>query len=853
MLIRKVELSMNREETLERLSSEISCVQKLLDTKYSEVIEISYQQKLREILKKMTFFQEKLKNNTFEISIVGLEKSGKSTFANAFMGNDVLPTKDARCTYTATSIRFGTENDAQVDFYSDAQFNEEFHRKLNLLGIENPQHWSEWSKELLDKETEQLPPLRSEQKNIYNDILEIITNRSSIQNLIGSESLHFVNHELETEVKEYIENPAKALAVKEIVIRSDKLSAMRNAIIYDVPGFDSPTQLHKDQTRAWMKKSDAVILIVNADRPSFNDSLVQFFESVDKDDDGISIGEKLFVFANRADIATTLQDNLQRIREELQNYRIMPTALIAQRLTAGSARARIELDNGNTQSAILQSLKEKGLAGDGIDTIRSLLEDYNNTVRLQVMQQRIANLKENVLALFSELRQENQIDGNSSIELQMDNLVDELKRTARQRIHNALAECRTQIVQQCKENKPITDKVRKNAIQSIDPVRYQITEDEIRRAQYEELSGAGVLERFDASIRDSKFTAMYEEFIDNVVHLAVEEYRESEKQILTAFESGLEVTPSHPFFKELEKALKKYISEQCGKIAPEGYYNSLIRRYSRSLFEILISTPFGNIARYKKFDDDRRNFYSISLFTDEENPQIQPDKQSMHYQILFHQQINSNNDPQSNSLNDAIVKVESVTNEVIAVNSPLYHNLQNFCEKHPNNALAELDTLLAQLPPVETADANAIPFFAIQENPAVTKLNQLLEHALQESPNSAESQLTERAYAQFFQNYRKTIEKIPSEFNQDVCILKNILNEQVMNAVSIEIPFLDLVKQDIISLQKSLETAAFTSFINMEKAHILEEKYNQLNAENENRKRRLEIIREIDRILAAED
>ena len=32
---------MNREETLERLSSEISCVQKLLDTKYSEVIEIS--------------------------------------------------------------------------------------------------------------------------------------------------------------------------------------------------------------------------------------------------------------------------------------------------------------------------------------------------------------------------------------------------------------------------------------------------------------------------------------------------------------------------------------------------------------------------------------------------------------------------------------------------------------------------------------------------------------------------------------------------------------------------------------------------------------------------------------------
>ena len=73
------------------------------------------------------------------------------------------------------------------------------------------------------------------------------------------------------------------------------------------------------------------------------------------------------------------------------------------------------------------------------------------------MQQRIANLKENVLALFSELRQENQIDGNSSIELQMDNLVDELKRTARQRIHNALAECRTQIVQHERETSQYTE------------------------------------------------------------------------------------------------------------------------------------------------------------------------------------------------------------------------------------------------------------------------------------------------------------------------------------------------------------------------------------------------------------
>ncbi len=394
MYLHKSDISMNREETLAKLNSEIECVQNLLGTQYNEVIGVSRQQKLKSILNKMTNFHKKIKNNTFEISIVGLEKSGKSTFANAFIGNDILPSKDARCTYTATSIRFGSENVAKIEFYSDEQFDEDFHRKLELIGISDTRSWSEWTVNQLEQEIQKNASINSEQNNIVHDIAEILENKNSIQNLLGKSTLSFSGDELETEVREYIENPAIALAVKEIIIHSDKLSAMPNAILYDVPGFDSPTQLHKDQTRTWMKKSDAVILIVNADRPSFNDSLVKFFESVDKDDDGISIGEKLFVFANRADVATTLNENLQRIREELRNYRIMPSDLIQERLIAGSAKARLELNKGNESSSVLQSLREKGINSDGIDVIRNNLEIYNDTVRLSVMQQRIQKLRQ---------------------------------------------------------------------------------------------------------------------------------------------------------------------------------------------------------------------------------------------------------------------------------------------------------------------------------------------------------------------------------------------------------------------------------------------------------------------------
>lgn len=36
---------------------------------------------------------------------------------------------------------------------------------------------------------------------------------------------------------------------------------MRELIIYDVPGFDSPTQLHKEQAAKFMKDSEVVVLV----------------------------------------------------------------------------------------------------------------------------------------------------------------------------------------------------------------------------------------------------------------------------------------------------------------------------------------------------------------------------------------------------------------------------------------------------------------------------------------------------------------------------------------------------------------------------------------------------------------
>ncbi len=61
-------------------------------------------EKIEKILEKNKKYLHKLKSNEFEIAIVGLEKAGKSTFANALIENYILPSAPERCTFTATKL-----------------------------------------------------------------------------------------------------------------------------------------------------------------------------------------------------------------------------------------------------------------------------------------------------------------------------------------------------------------------------------------------------------------------------------------------------------------------------------------------------------------------------------------------------------------------------------------------------------------------------------------------------------------------------------------------------------------------------------------------------------------------------
>ena len=133
--------SSERELYIRKLDFQISGMTELLNPKFQDIISQSKATEINKLLNKAKKLKTKLSNNEFEIAIIGLEKAGKSTFANALMGNDILPSMEPRCTYTSTSIRYGENDYAEIIFFSRDEFNKKLIDNLVTMGIEHAENY----------------------------------------------------------------------------------------------------------------------------------------------------------------------------------------------------------------------------------------------------------------------------------------------------------------------------------------------------------------------------------------------------------------------------------------------------------------------------------------------------------------------------------------------------------------------------------------------------------------------------------------------------------------------------------------------------------------------------------------
>lgn len=630
-----------KKDTIEKLGIQKSSINNILEMKGYSLITEEIRAELLKKLNETETILRKLEKNEFEIAIVGLEKSGKSSFCNALIENALLPTDEQRCTYTSTCIDFRDEDKAVVEFYTEQEFEKDFQDKLKKLGVKNSETYK-ISYMTESKYQELYEDVDTEKKKLYDasihqELCDILKYKSELYTSLGHDPISFEGERLNLpEFKDYIVKPCKAMAVKEVRISSSLLSKMPNVRIYDVPGFNSPTEMHRIQTRNKMFSADAIILIANADTPSITADLLKIFK--DSDDDGTVLAQKLFVFENKADRSNKLEHNIEQIFYEWQEkYKILSDH---SRFFFGSSNARLQsigkLDPDDTNDYCksilerLESLSSKhseikknasGENGFGVIALRKALESYNANERFNVLKGRINRyqneldkLLENILAGIDPDEADEFGNANTA---EVMSLLREFKYKAEKELNNYRENHKMEIFR----DKPLSNDLVQYIEKYVNSDNYAAFIDEKLDEAKKELniivaneSGNLSLGKVESKVRDKIFSEMYEKDFITKMNTIVSDFHEENKEcILAIIMNALGVKKDSQIYDRIKKEIISDLEAEIDFGLSSNHYQSLIERYSRDIYEILIEESYSP-DRYNRFYESIESYFSMSVY-----------------------------------------------------------------------------------------------------------------------------------------------------------------------------------------------------------------------------------------------
>lgn len=609
-----------RKDYIEKLKNIIDGIDKINAMRNTRIIDAKMQSELEKKKRDAQKFLKKLEQREFEIAVVGLEKAGKSSFSNAILEIDVLPTADARCTYTSTCIRAGESDRATIRFFSVDEFNGEFCDKLKTMGIENV---SAYTYNTLSKDTylrlfEALPERdqREYTDSVNQDVLDIIQNRDILSQYIGHADKQYIGSELDSdEFKDFIRKPEKAIAAKEIVIESTKFNSMKNAVMYDVPGFDSPTAMHKQQTLSKMRDVDAIIMVANAKAPSLRGTEISIFK--ENDLDGALLSEKLFVFENKVDMINdtkALEENKATAwKEWIEIRKIMDRK---DRIIFGSAIAYLGEKLGKVGLDARAKMDELEMPY-GVDELKKELEKYYEKERFVVLKKRIDSIISTLQEMFRDLKAEKKVSSsNGDLEITA-RLFFEIM-NSRNLIQSDLKILKESINEKERELK-LSKAIDAKISELVTVENCKITEEELKET-HRDKAGNGTMQNPSAvepAIRQLKFNKMYEDFQEEIFNIAAEEHESNFKEIVEIFKTRFGLSDRNACTDGLIGNICEFIDGRSTRDSADGegkaYFSSLIERFARDIYEILILKTRGQ-DRYNQFRDRVENYLSMGVF-----------------------------------------------------------------------------------------------------------------------------------------------------------------------------------------------------------------------------------------------
>lgn len=250
----------------------------------------------------------RVKQETARVSVIGLEKQGKSTFVNAWIGKQCLPSDTKRCTWASSTLINDKEYRARVRFLTSVDFENTIDGLFKSLNLRRASIGFPFSPAV--KEREDVAPLTGipafkdlEQLSQHHGEIRTHLDKSDVE--IKSTSIEDFNSKLFAWVslrgKDGVENgKAYAVAHCDIYLPIEKELLLS---VDDLPGIDAPGNRAEEMTwRNVEQNADVIVLVKNAfNNASMNSNEIKIWDKARQSDSAVKLTDRLFVALNQAD------------------------------------------------------------------------------------------------------------------------------------------------------------------------------------------------------------------------------------------------------------------------------------------------------------------------------------------------------------------------------------------------------------------------------------------------------------------------------------------------------------------------------------------------------------------------
>jgi len=758
--------------------------------------------KLKYIENKNNLYLSKLENGEIEIAIVGMENTGKSTFANALIKlKEAFPTGSTRCTFTSTKLQYGNEDKAIVEFFTKETFNQMFQEMLQDIKYPNYEsvkfetldvgQYIDYFEKLKDID---IATYKYYSSTVNEDIKSILNGKDEILKYLDNPQINFDKSQIQKEeLRQFITDEYIARTVKQVNLELSDFEDTKEMVLYDVPGFNSITEKHKIETRKSLNSADAIILIKNVMENSQITSEEQSMLNSYDEETGIPLSEKLFVFGTKIDRANTKDEainNTNKLKDDLKKN----LNVNFDRLFVGSPFAymqKLELENGDNAIKTLENWGMEVSITSIEDMKVAIKSFYTNEAFFNIQKQINKNI-EAVKTILSNVILDNE-DNNKVLEIEFQNnglLLDYVRRF-KEKMKEELEVLNNSFKIDINDNQYFSNRL-KEQIETLIPA---VTLEELEKINLQKTDIRDEFATIEVNIeyRNRLKNELLKNFVNLTVSIANEKSEEFFDKTISTMINILEIHDNNTYKNEIKENLFLFLKDLTKDASySKTSYVYLIQRFSRDLISVVIGTGKGTFTRRDRFLEAKKEFVSLAIYNNEDFNNV-----NNIYDLPLIQKI----------LNLEKILESNLFESTIKDRFSKLASFENFSKIIIMMAKKNIPLTVA----ISIVEATSKKFKEInKENISIVtkKINSQVDEYLKSNQNSK----NEDELYELFESVRQSRTKgeLLEELNNDIELLKEILKTAVIEAINLELPFISsFVDQNKKIIQSEKEVDSF--------------------------------------------